>query len=102
MEATVDPNPLLTSITPPVITAGRILCLLAALYTVNAHLYLGQGIAWVTMIQDRAPKLGLTEAVADILSGAHPCDRCLAVAAESGTLHSQIIDEIPSPPPRKA
>ncbi|MDE0825320.1 MAG: hypothetical protein OSA48_00760 [Akkermansiaceae bacterium] len=83
-------------------TAGRILCLLAALYTVNAHLYLGQGIAWVTMIQDRAPKLGLTEAVADILSGAHPCDRCLAVAAEPGTLQSQIIDEIPSPPPRKA
>lgn len=68
--------------TPAVHTLGRLLCLLAALCTVNAHLFVGQGVAWITMIQDRTPQLGLQEAIADTLSGEHPCSRCLVLAEE--------------------
>ena len=63
-------------------TIGRLLCLLAALCAVNAHLFVGQGLAWVTMIHDRAPDLGFQEAVADTFSGENPCPRCCAIAEE--------------------
>ena len=61
---------------------GRLLCLLAALAVIEGPYLAVQGYAWLTMIQDRTPELGFEAAVADTLSGDHPCEKCLALEDE--------------------
>ncbi|NNC89268.1 MAG: hypothetical protein HKN82_12480 [Akkermansiaceae bacterium] len=63
-------------------TLRRILFALAALCLVDGHLFVGQSVAWLTMIGDRAPQMGFTAAVADSLSGESPCDVCRAIRDE--------------------
>lgn len=58
---------------------ARILTLLAALVVVDGQMVIGQSWAWLTMVHDRAPEMGFAEAVADTLSGDHPCERCLSL-----------------------
>ncbi len=60
----------------------RFLAVLAALVVVDGPMLIGQGWAWITMIHDRAPEMGLQDAVEDTLSGDHPCPMCLALAEE--------------------
>lgn len=38
-----------------------------------------QSYAWLSMIYDRSPELGMTEAISDTFSGDHPCDICCAL-----------------------
>ena len=63
-------------------TLARLLCLLVAIMVVDGHLLIGQSVAWFKMIHDRAPAMGLQEAVADTLSGDSPCEICLAIEDE--------------------
>ncbi|MDB4259143.1 hypothetical protein N9830_01825, partial [Akkermansiaceae bacterium] len=39
-----------------------------------------QSYAWITMIHDRAPELGVREAINDTFSGESPCEICCALA----------------------
>ena len=61
---------------------GRILCLLTALAVIEAPYLILQSYAWVTMIQERTPEMGFEAAVADTFSGAHPCEKCVALGNE--------------------
>ena len=63
-------------------TLGRILCLLAALAVIEVPYLAMQAYAWGTMVHERAPEMGLEAAVADTLSGASPCSKCLALEGE--------------------
>lgn len=60
----------------------RLLALLAAFVVVDGPMVIGQSWAWVTMVCDRTPAMGFTEAVADTMSGENPCPMCLALAEE--------------------
>jgi|GEM_PF-3294109 len=46
-----------------------------------------QGYAWVTMFHDRAPEMGVSEALTDTFSGNHPCEVCLALAETTEEEH---------------
>ncbi len=42
-----------------------------------------QAYAWGTMLRDRAPEVGLSEALDTTFSGDHPCEVCQAIAEAS-------------------
>lgn len=43
---------------------------------------IGQSMAWISMIRDRAPEQGLQASVADTFSGENPCRICVALQEE--------------------
>jgi hypothetical protein len=55
---------------------------LVVIHVLDGHLFLGQCVAWLTMVGDRAPSMGLQEAVKETFSGEHPCEICIAVQSE--------------------
>ena len=55
---------------------------LTALCVIDGHLFLGQSVAWLAMLGQRAPEIGLQEAVADTFTGGSPCEICLAIQEE--------------------
>ena len=61
---------------------ARLCCFLAALAAIEGPLLLSQSIAWLTMVQDRAPVMGFSNSVADTFSGRSPCEICQAVREE--------------------
>ena len=61
---------------------GKCLCILAALAVTDSHLMFVQGWAWGTMLQDRTPERGVSEALESTFSGEEPCPMCCAVQDE--------------------
>ena len=58
---------------------GRLLAFLGILTLADLPLAGWQAYAWLAMIQDRAPSMGLQDALADTFSGESPCTHCLAI-----------------------
>jgi hypothetical protein len=73
----------------PVTGLARLLCLLSALAVIEAPHWLAQAYAWGTMVRERTPAMGLEAAVADTLSGDHPCPKCLALQREREKKHER-------------
>jgi len=61
---------------------GKCLCIVAAIGVLDGHLMVAQSWAWITMVQDRAPEQGITEALDSTFSGAAPCSMCCAIQEE--------------------
>lgn len=59
---------------------GRFLTLLCVLVLSEVPMGLVQGYAWASMIVERAPEMGLGEALEDTFSGESPCEICCALA----------------------
>jgi len=62
---------------------GKLFCLLAVIGLLNLHIALYQTYAWATMLNDRIPEQGIEEAFTTTFDGAHPCERCKAVAQQN-------------------
>lgn len=61
---------------------ARLLLLLAAVVVVEGHLMIGQSVAWLTMITDRAPTHGLQDSIETTFSGKNPCEICYLLQTE--------------------
>ncbi|MCP5535156.1 MAG: hypothetical protein H7A51_02855 [Akkermansiaceae bacterium] len=61
---------------------GKCLCIAAAIGVLDGHLMLAQSWAWATMLHDRAPEMGVSEALDSTFSGAAPCPMCCALQEE--------------------
>ena len=59
---------------------ARYLCLLVIVVLSGLDQALVQTYAWITMIHDRAPEMGLSEAISNTFSGEYPCEICCALA----------------------
>ncbi|MDB4506966.1 hypothetical protein N9055_01980 [Akkermansiaceae bacterium] len=59
---------------------ARHLCLFVIVVLSGLDQAVVQAYAWVTMIQDRAPEMGVSEAISDTFSGENPCEICTALA----------------------
>ena len=57
---------------------AKLFCILAAVTILEVPTVLLQSYAWATMLSDRIPEQGLSEAVSSTFDGKHPCDHCLA------------------------
>lgn len=70
----------------------KTLCLIAIFGLLDGHLAVFQGIAWVNMVQERAPSRGFSAAAASTFSGAEPCSLCCAIqeARQQGQEESPI------------
>ena len=62
---------------------GRVAVLLALFSLSGMDRAPVQAYAWGTMIHDRAPEMGLDEAIDNTFSCDHPCEVCLAVQKET-------------------
>ncbi|MBT8036348.1 MAG: hypothetical protein KJO21_02270 [Verrucomicrobiae bacterium] len=58
---------------------GKCFCMVAILGVLDGHLMLAQTWAWMTMLQDRAPELGVGEAIGSTFSGDAPCPMCCSI-----------------------
>lgn len=58
---------------------ARLLCLLAAISLMEGHVVALQTYAWVTMLNDRIPTQGVSDALSTTFDGQHPCEHCLTV-----------------------
>lgn len=58
---------------------GRFFCLLALFALSGLDRAAVQTYAWATMLHDRAPEIGLTEAIDSTFSGDMPCEICTAL-----------------------
>ncbi|MGB0991875.1 MAG: hypothetical protein ACPG32_05340 [Akkermansiaceae bacterium] len=61
---------------------GKCLCIVAAITIFDGHLAVVQSWAWASMLWDRSPEMGLSEAVDSTFSGEQPCPLCCAVQEE--------------------
>jgi len=68
-----------------------------AVFTIaNFHLFFGQIVVWGEMIYDRSEDYGFTEAVADVSSGDHPCEKCRAIAEQLAQQQPQEDEKRPN------
>jgi hypothetical protein len=58
---------------------AKLFCLVAAVTILEVPTVLLQSYAWATMLTDRIPEQGLSEAVSTTFDGEHPCEHCLTV-----------------------
>lgn len=56
---------------------ARLLCLAAIITLMDVHVVMLQSYAWVTMLNDRIPEQGVSEAISSTFDGQHPCEHCL-------------------------
>lgn len=61
---------------------GKTLCVIAIIGVVEGHLMLAQSWAWMSMMFERAPKMGVAEAINSTFSGSAPCSMCCAIAEQ--------------------
>jgi len=61
---------------------AKILCLVAAFSLLEGQTLVYQTYAWATMLQDRIPQRGLTEAIDSTFSGAEPCQHCQQITKQ--------------------
>lgn len=61
---------------------GKTLCIIAIIGVVEGHLMLAQSWAWMSMMFERAPEMGVAEAMNSIFSGSAPCSMCCAIAEQ--------------------
>ncbi|MGJ8694847.1 MAG: hypothetical protein ACSHYF_00885 [Verrucomicrobiaceae bacterium] len=59
---------------------ARALCILAIVVLSGLDQAAVQTYAWASMLNDRAPNMGLTEALNSTFSGDQPCEVCCALA----------------------
>jgi len=59
---------------------GKFLCLIAAIQVMGGFCAIMQSIAWATMLCDRIPQQGISEALDTTFSGEYPCEKCRAIA----------------------
>lgn len=57
---------------------SKLLCLIAAVSLMDGHIVALQSFAWASMLHDRIPEQGVSEALATTFDGEHPCEHCLA------------------------
>jgi len=57
----------------------KCLCIVAILGVLDGPLMLAQGWAWMNMLLDRAPEMGVSGALESTFSGEKPCSRCCAI-----------------------
>ena len=60
---------------------ARIFCCIAAITLMEVPSAVLQTYAWVTMLHDRIPQQGISEALLTTFDDEHPCDHCLFVRA---------------------
>ncbi|MFC4991208.1 hypothetical protein [Rubritalea tangerina] len=76
---------------------ARLLCLLAAIVIMEVPTALLQSYAWASMLNQRVPEQGLSEALASTFDGEHPCEHCLTVQEIQNT-QQDAGEETPLPP----
>lgn len=74
---------------------ARLLCILAAVSILDGQSILLQSWAWATMLNDRIPEQGLSEAISSTFDGAHPCERCLRIARAKQKQSDSALSAIP-------
>ncbi|MGB1873896.1 MAG: hypothetical protein ACPIGG_08585 [Akkermansiaceae bacterium] len=61
---------------------GKTLCVIAIIGIVEGHLMVAQSWAWMSMLYERAPEMGVAEAMNSTFSGSAPCSMCCAIAEQ--------------------
>ena len=56
---------------------AKLTCLIAAITIMEVPTVILQSYAWTTMLSDRIPEQGLSQAFASTFDGGHPCEHCL-------------------------
>lgn len=56
---------------------SKLMCLIAIITLIDGHIIALQSYAWATMLQDRIPEQGVSEALSTTFDGEHPCAHCL-------------------------
>lgn len=69
---------------------GKCLCIVAAIGVLDGHLMVAQSWAWITMMQERAPEQGMTEALDSTFSGDAPCPMCCAIQEKRQEKEEQV------------
>ena len=57
---------------------AKLICLVAAVTILEVPSVALQSYAWATMLNDRIPTQGFSEAISSTFDGEHPCEHCLA------------------------
>lgn len=59
---------------------AKLICLVAAVAILEVPTVALQSYAWATMLKQRIPEQGLSEAIFSTFDGEHPCEHCLTAA----------------------
>lgn len=62
---------------------ARLFCILALVALSGLDQVAVQTYAWATMLHDRTPQIGFTEAADSIFSGDEPCEICFAISKQT-------------------
>lgn len=57
----------------------KCLCIVAILGVLDGPMMLVQGWAWMNMLMDRTPEMGVSAALDSTFSGKNPCSMCCAI-----------------------
>lgn len=75
---------------------AKLICLVAAVTILEVPSVALQSYAWATMLNDRIPAQGLSEAISSTFDGEHPCEHCLTVQ-ELQSDEKSTDDKTPAP-----
>ena len=74
---------------------SKLLCLIAAITLMDGHIVALQSYAWASMLHDRIPEQGVSEAITTTFDGEHPCEHCLTAQKLSTTKNAQEKETTP-------
>ncbi|MDB9742001.1 hypothetical protein OAB00_04050, partial [Akkermansiaceae bacterium] len=56
---------------------GKFFCVITILALLDGYSVIFQSLAWTSMLYERVPTLGISEAIDTTFSGDQPCEKCL-------------------------
>lgn len=74
---------------------SKLLCLVAAITLMDGHIVALQSYAWASMLHERIPEQGVTEAITTTFDGEHPCEHCLTAQKLNSTENDPEKDTTP-------